>query len=126
MLEDITVLRVVNGNDLFCLFNAVVDEAEVMNAREVLRRTKKFDNPILKVGTRAKPPPPSSTTSSSSQAPESAKVREVRPPPPPPSRPKSEEPVFSASKQDHDSDDEDDEALEQTHEKGINLEEIYK
>ena len=41
------VLRVVHGNDLFCIFNAIVDEDGVKSARQSLSRVKKVENPIF-------------------------------------------------------------------------------
>jgi hypothetical protein len=92
-------MRVVNGSDLFCLFNAVVEESEVVNTREVLRRTRKFENPILQ---------------------NTSKVGARVPPPPPPAPHSIDEPKFSASTIEHDSDDDEDNG------DAINIEEIYK
>ena len=90
-MEDIVVLRIVNGSDLFCIFNAVVDETAVANAKANYRKTRKFENPIL-------------STASDKAA---AKLRALPPPPPVP----SESLTKPSTSKDNDSDDEDQDDL---------------
>jgi hypothetical protein len=78
-LEDIVVLRIVNGSDLFCIFVASMDESALEPGKDIMskvketRKTRRFDNPILAhpanhIETRRLPPPPPPPSSASPSA----------------------------------------------------------
>jgi hypothetical protein len=48
----------VNGNDLFCIFSATVDETSIATMMHNRRKTQKFENPIFSNTTTARAPPP--------------------------------------------------------------------
>ena len=44
-MEDIVILRVVNGSDFFCIFTAVVEEEGIETARKSIRLHKTSTTP---------------------------------------------------------------------------------